>query len=84
MEIPDGEFEKGKKMFMELCSNCHNISSVVMTTGPEESPASSVIWKLVEIFQYLKNLNNYILGNKVGFRWAQAETRRRQSYKVYR
>ncbi|KAI6211900.1 hypothetical protein M3Y96_00483200 [Aphelenchoides besseyi] len=33
---------------------------------------------------YLDNLNKYILGNKVGFRWAQAGTRARQSYNVHR
>ncbi|WKY13936.1 hypothetical protein Q1695_004626 [Nippostrongylus brasiliensis] len=34
MGIPEGDYEKGKKIFKQRCSQCHVIDSMAMKTGP--------------------------------------------------
>ncbi|KAI6178004.1 Cytochrome c domain-containing protein [Aphelenchoides besseyi] len=34
MGIPEGDYEKGKKVFKQRCSQCHEISSTATKTGP--------------------------------------------------
>uniref|UniRef100_A0A7E4UNI1 Cytochrome c domain-containing protein n=1 Tax=Panagrellus redivivus TaxID=6233 RepID=A0A7E4UNI1_PANRE len=34
MSIPEGDYEKGKKIFKQRCSQCHNIDSLATKTGP--------------------------------------------------
>jgi cytochrome c len=33
-EIPEGDFEKGKKVFKQRCAQCHEITSTGTKTGP--------------------------------------------------
>ncbi|CAD5233011.1 unnamed protein product [Bursaphelenchus xylophilus] len=34
MPIPDGDYEKGKKVFKQRCAQCHEITSLGTKTGP--------------------------------------------------
>ncbi|KAI6181054.1 Cytochrome c type-1 [Aphelenchoides besseyi] len=34
MLIPEGDYEKGRKVFKRLCATCHNVSSTTTKTGP--------------------------------------------------
>ncbi|KAI6206672.1 Cytochrome c domain-containing protein [Aphelenchoides besseyi] len=34
MPIPEGDYEKGKKVFKMRCAQCHEISSTATKTGP--------------------------------------------------
>jgi cytochrome c len=33
-DIPEGDFEKGKKVFKQRCAQCHEITSTGTKTGP--------------------------------------------------
>ncbi|TKR76614.1 hypothetical protein L596_017728 [Steinernema carpocapsae] len=33
-EIPEGDYEKGKKIFKQRCSQCHVVDSLATKTGP--------------------------------------------------
>lgn len=33
-DIPEGDFEKGKKVFKQRCAQCHEITSNATKTGP--------------------------------------------------
>ncbi|KAI6208291.1 Cytochrome c 2.1 [Aphelenchoides besseyi] len=58
MSIADEDFEKGKEVFITLCSRCHEVSSMAKKTGPSLKSIVGRKSGQVSTFSYLEANEN--------------------------
>uniref|UniRef100_A0A1I7SIS4 Cytochrome c domain-containing protein n=1 Tax=Bursaphelenchus xylophilus TaxID=6326 RepID=A0A1I7SIS4_BURXY len=62
MPIPDGDYEKGKKVFKQRCAQCHEITSLGTKTGPTLNGVIGRKSGMVAGFEYSAANKNKVRG----------------------